>query len=137
MERLFALWNHAMQKPWIAKCWQIIKFGIVGVSNTLISLAVYQLALNALGLHYLAANALGLVISVVNAYYWNNRCVFGGGQNGRFEACSAVFQIADSLRGYLRAGLPAAGFLGGGGWHSEGTCACAQPVHHHSAEFFY
>ena len=73
MERLFALWNQAMQKPWIAKCWQFIKFGIVGVSNTLISLAVYQLALNALGLHYLAANALGLVISVVNAYYWNNR----------------------------------------------------------------
>ena len=60
MERLFALWNQAMQKPWIAKCWQFIKFGIVGVSNTLISLAVYQLALNALGLHYLAANALGL-----------------------------------------------------------------------------
>ena len=56
MERLFALWNQAMQKPWIAKCWQFIKFGIVGVSNTLISLAVYQLALNALGLHYLAAN---------------------------------------------------------------------------------
>ena len=40
MERLFALWNQAMQKPWIAKCWQFIKFGIVGVSNTLISLAV-------------------------------------------------------------------------------------------------
>ena len=54
MERLFALWNQAMQKPWIAKCWQFIKFGIVGVSNTLISLAVYQLALNALGLHYVA-----------------------------------------------------------------------------------
>ena len=101
MERLFALWNQAMQKPWIAKCWQFIKFGIVGVSNTLISLAVYQLALNALGLHYLAANALGLVISVVNAYYWNNRCVFGGD------------------------------------WHPGGACACAQPVHHHSGEFFH
>ena len=47
-----------MQKPWIAKCWQFITFGIVGVSNTLISLAVYQIALNALGMHYLAANAL-------------------------------------------------------------------------------
>lgn len=91
MERLFALWNHAMQKPWIAKCWQIIKFGIVGVSNTLISLAVYQLALNALGLHYLAANALGLVISVVNAYYWNNRCVFGGGQKRPFLKHVALY----------------------------------------------
>ena len=91
MERLFALWNQAMQKPWIAKCWQFIKFGIVGVSNTLISLAVYQLALNALGLHYLAANALGLVISVVNAYYWNNRCVFGGGQKRPFLKHVALY----------------------------------------------
>ena len=91
MERLFALWNQAMQKPWIAKCWQFIKFGIVGVSNTLISLAVYQLALNALGLHYLAANALGLVISVVNAYYWNNRCVFGGGQKRSFSRHVALY----------------------------------------------
>ena len=72
MERFRALWNQAMQRPWIAKCWQFVKFGIVGVSNTLISLAVYQLALNALGMHYLAANLLGLVISVINAYYWNN-----------------------------------------------------------------
>ena len=58
MERFRALWRHAMQRPWIAKCWQFVKFGIVGVSNTLISLAVYQLALNALGMHYLAANLL-------------------------------------------------------------------------------
>ena len=80
MERFRALWNQAMQRPWIAKCWQFVKFGIVGVSNTLISLAVYQIALNALGMHYLAANLLGLVISVINAYYWNNRCVFGDGE---------------------------------------------------------
>ena len=65
MERFRALWNQAMQRPWIAKCWQFVKFGIVGVSNTLISLAVYQIALNALGMHYLAANLLGLVISVI------------------------------------------------------------------------
>lgn len=85
MERFRAFWNQAMQKQWIAKFWQFIKFGIVGVSNTLISLAVYQIALNALGMHYLAANLLGLVISVINAYYWNNRCVFGGGEKRPFS----------------------------------------------------
>jgi putative flippase GtrA len=55
--------------------WQFIKFGMVGVSNTLISLGVYYLAL-ALGAHYLVAHTAGFVISVVNAYYWNNRYVF-------------------------------------------------------------
>ena len=64
--------------PLFAKLWQFIKFGLVGVSNTLISLSVYELCIH-LGLHYLLANAVGLVISVVNAYYWNNRCVFGDG----------------------------------------------------------
>ena len=68
-----------LERPWAARLWQFVKFGIVGVSNTVLSLCVYELCVH-LGLHYLAANALGLVISVINAYYWNNRCVFGDGQ---------------------------------------------------------
>ena len=67
-----------LENPTVAKLWQFVKFGIVGVSNTLISLAVYEVCIH-LGLHYLLANAIGLVISVINAYYWNNRCVFGDG----------------------------------------------------------
>ena len=72
-----------LDHPLCAKLWQFIKFGIVGVSNTLISLAVYEVCLR-LGCHYLLANAIGLIISVVNAYYWNNRCVFGDGQKKPF-----------------------------------------------------
>jgi len=54
---------------------QFIKFGIVGVSNTLISLAVYYL-LVFLGMHYLIAHAIAFVLSVLNAYYWNRKYVF-------------------------------------------------------------
>ena len=72
-----------LQNPLAAKLWQFIKFGIVGVSNTLISLAVYEVCIH-LGVHYLLANLIGLVISVINAYYWNNRCVFGDGQKKPF-----------------------------------------------------
>lgn len=68
-------WHH----PLVERLWQFVKFGIVGLSNTLISLAVYEACL-ALGVHYLLADPIGLVVSVVNAYYWNNRCVFGDGQ---------------------------------------------------------
>lgn len=81
-----------LQKPWAARLWQFLKFGIVGVSNTAISLCVYELCVH-LGLHYLAANAVGLVISVVNAYYWNNRCVFGDGRKKTFP---------QHLRAYLK-----------------------------------
>ncbi len=59
---------------------QFIKFGIVGVSNTLISLLVYWLCFYGLHMHYQVANILAFVISVTNAYYWNSRYVFKTGE---------------------------------------------------------
>lgn len=73
-----------LEHPLFARLWQFIKFGIVGLSNTVISLAVYEGCLY-LGMHYLPADALGLIISVINAYYWNNRVVFGDGQKKPFS----------------------------------------------------
>lgn len=55
--------------------WQFVQFGIVGLSNTLISYVVYLLGIS-LGMHYLAASVLGFVVSVQNAFYWNNKYVF-------------------------------------------------------------
>ena len=69
-----------LQNPTAARLWQFIKFGIVGVSNTVISYGVYLLCVQ-LGVHYVLADGLGLVISTINAYYWNNRCVFGNGES--------------------------------------------------------
>ena len=54
---------------------QFMKFGVVGVSNTLISLGIYYLLL-ALGFYYLLANAAGFVLSVLNSYFWNSRFIF-------------------------------------------------------------
>lgn len=54
---------------------QFVKFGIVGFSNTFISLGVYY-ALVYFGVYYLLANACGFVVSVINAFYWNNKYVF-------------------------------------------------------------
>lgn len=54
---------------------QFIKFGIVGVSNTLISLGIYY-ALVFVNVHYIIANTIGFIVSVMNAYYWNSKYVF-------------------------------------------------------------
>ena len=54
---------------------QFIKFGIVGLSNTFISYAVYA-TLTFLGIPYLLANVAGFLLSVLNAFFWNNRYVF-------------------------------------------------------------
>lgn len=54
---------------------QFLKFGCVGISNTIISYLVYLIGIE-LGLHYLFASMLGFFLSVVNAYYWNSKYVF-------------------------------------------------------------
>ena len=54
---------------------QFIKFGIVGVSNTLISYVMYMIGIG-LGVHYLLANLLAFLVSVINSFYWNSRYVF-------------------------------------------------------------
>lgn len=57
------------------KVWQFIKFVMVGVSNTLISEVVYAI-LVVFHCNYLVASCIGFVVSIFNAYYWNNKYVF-------------------------------------------------------------
>ena len=64
-----------ISEEFLEKILQFVKFGIVGVSNTLISYIVYVILVT-WGCHYLAASLLGFLISVINAFYWNNRYVF-------------------------------------------------------------
>ena len=54
---------------------QFFLFGLVGFSNTLICYVVYSLCIF-WGMHYLPSNAIGFIVSVLNAYYWNDRFVF-------------------------------------------------------------
>lgn len=62
-------------KWFVNKAKQFVKFSIVGISNTIINLSVYYFLLY-LGVHYNIAYALGFLISVCNAFYWNNKYVF-------------------------------------------------------------
>ena len=61
-------------ETWEKLC-QFVKFGIVGLSNTLISYVVY-IALVFFSVYYLVASLIGFLVSVINAYYWNDRYVF-------------------------------------------------------------
>lgn len=64
-----------MAKDLRARLEQLIKFGIVGVSNTIISYVVYALLVY-LGMHYLLANVISYFAGVVNSFFWNSRYVF-------------------------------------------------------------
>ena len=55
---------------------QFVKFGIVGVSNTLLTFAVYTLLLKVFGVWYLAASAIGFGVGAVNGFLLNRRWTF-------------------------------------------------------------
>jgi putative flippase GtrA len=55
---------------------QFVKFGIVGVSNTLLTLIVYTLLLKVLGVWYLAASAIGFTVGAINGFLLNRRWTF-------------------------------------------------------------
>lgn len=62
---------------------QFVKFGIVGVSNTIISYLIYAVSLLAFrkygmftGTDYLVAQFVGFMLSVLWSFYWNNKAVF-------------------------------------------------------------
>ncbi|HEX5307748.1 MAG TPA: GtrA family protein [Solirubrobacteraceae bacterium] len=57
---------------------QFLKFGIVGVSNTLIFFAVYTLLLKVFGVWYLAASGIGFAVGAVNGFLWNRAWTFKG-----------------------------------------------------------
>lgn len=69
---------------------QFIKFGIVGLSNTVISYVIYivvLLGLQSMGLipsiDYLIAQFVGFVLSVLWSFYWNNKFVFQDNKENR------------------------------------------------------
>ncbi|MCM1174369.1 MAG: GtrA family protein [Blautia sp.] len=70
MENFF-LWINKIT----GKMLQFVKFGVVGVSNTLIYYIVY-LILYLMAVNYIISSVIGFVISVINAFYWNNKYVF-------------------------------------------------------------
>lgn len=75
---------------------QFVKFGVVGVTNTVISYVIYVASLLILqnnkwleGVDYLVAQVIAFILSVLWSFYWNNKYVF--------------IQSADTERSLLKA----------------------------------
>ena len=76
---------------------QFIKFGLVGVSNTLISYLIYVGVLLALApahvsWDYFAGNIISFVLSVLWSFYWNNKCVFTKGKGEKRNLWRALLR---------------------------------------------
>jgi putative flippase GtrA len=55
---------------------QFVKFGIVGVANTVLTFVVYTLLLKVFGVWYLGASAIGFAVGATNGFLLNRRWTF-------------------------------------------------------------
>lgn len=83
---------------------QFIKFGIVGVLNTLIGLGIYYIFIYIDVSLYIAGNTVGFIAGVLNSYYWNNKYVFSKSEEGHlgplmrtFAAYGGTFLLGTAL----------------------------------------
>ena len=60
---------------------QFVKFGLVGVSNTLVSWICYYIILWIDDNLYMLGSLVGTIVSIANAFIWNDRFVFKGQEN--------------------------------------------------------
>ena len=80
---LFKIIHKELTEEFFQAIMQFIKFGIVGLSNTVISYVLYigsLLFLNQAtflnGKEYLVAQVIAFILSVAWSFYWNNKMVF-------------------------------------------------------------
>lgn len=98
IQKLLNRFDIHSQKDFMAFVWQVIKFGIVGCSNTIISLVVYWILCH-IGMNYMLAFALGEIVSILNAYVWSSLFVFqkkDGEKRKHGKAMVKVFVIYTS-----------------------------------------
>lgn len=69
---------------------QIFRFGIVGLSNTSIYLLTYYLLIY-FEINYVFSNIVAFILSVFNAYYWNNKYVFKKEKNADLKTFTKTF----------------------------------------------
>lgn len=55
---------------------QLLKYAVIGVLNTLITLVVFYILNTRLGLSYGISNVVGYIFGVINSFLWNRNWVF-------------------------------------------------------------
>jgi len=90
MKKLLAKFGITDVSSFWAFAKQFLKFGIVGISNTLLSLTIYYILVY-FCVNYLLANVIAFVVSVLNAYYWNSRFVFKQNKENKIKRLVKVY----------------------------------------------
>ena len=75
IKKIFAKLGVTNKEEFWKLFWQFFKFGLVGLSNTAVSMACYYVFL------FMVGSIVGTIVSIANAFYWNDKYVFKDSQN--------------------------------------------------------
>ena len=97
VEGLLRLFHIRLRESVVESLVQFVKFGIVGLTNTLLSYGINVLVLlllkpYGLSWDYVAGNVVAFILSVLWSFYWNNKYVFSVGQGQRRNLWKALLK---------------------------------------------
>ncbi len=97
---------------------QLLKYGVIGVMNTLITLVTFYLLNTWAGVAYGIANIVGYVLGVINSFLWNRNWVFKTRNNiGR----EALLFACGFIACWILQGIVSLVLLEGFGWKNLPT----------------
>jgi putative flippase GtrA len=82
----------AARRP--ASWWQLIKFGLVGVSGYLINLGVFALLSGNLGVHHILAAVGAFAVAVSSNFFWNRHWTFAAGHGHAGFQAARFFTVS-------------------------------------------
>ncbi len=85
---------------------QLLKYGVIGVSNTAITWIAFFLLNSLAGWPYTLANVVGYVLGVVNSFIWNRTWVFKG-EHSSIRREASLFVLGFLLCWGLQMGVSA------------------------------
>lgn len=71
----------------------MIRFSIVGVSNTLIDFLAFTVLYSVIGLSYIPSQILGYSAGILNSFIFNRRWTFGDSKINRSEAKNIFYEL--------------------------------------------
>ncbi len=75
-----------INKEWIVKSFfEMVKFGFVGVLNTIAGLGGFFILLNVFHIQYVVSNTIGYSLGFINSFLWNKFWTFKSGGFSRME----------------------------------------------------
>ncbi len=82
--RARSLLRAAAQHPRAPLIGQFMKFGIVGVSNTVLAFVIYTVLFKIFDVNYLVASAIGFAVGAINGFLLNRAWTFQGHEGDAF-----------------------------------------------------